>query len=115
MERAWLRVNSSPLHRGRSVPCTAIVGALAISPATQAARSCSSAIGQISETRPIWWAREADMRSEFPSKVMRTISPKGILGSMCSGSYPAGMPKVTWGSKKVAWSAAMMMSASPSM
>src|SRR5262249_44792170 len=42
--------------------------------------------GTISDTRPISWARWADMRSALPSKAMRAISPNGILGSMCTVS-----------------------------
>jgi hypothetical protein len=45
---------------------------------------------------------------------MRSTSCSGIFCSRWMGSYAAVMPYVTCGSKKVAWSAAMTKSASPS-
>ena len=86
----------------------------AMASAAQVAAAVSSAPGTTSDTRPISSARAAERRSWLPSSVMRISSPKGMRRIMESGSYTAGMPKVRCGSKKVAWSAAMRKSSSPS-
>jgi hypothetical protein len=99
----------------RTVPCTARVGCDAIASAAHRAASCSSAAGTTSETSPIWWARCADMRSWLPSSESRMISPSGMRWPITIGSKTAAWPKVVCGSKKVAVSAAMRNSTSPSM
>ena len=52
----------------------------------------SSAAGTTSETKPIWWARSADIRSWAPSSDRRMTSWKGILCIRKIGSKAAGMP-----------------------
>ena len=46
---------------------------------------------------------------------MRSTSPSGMRWAMRTDSYADTMAKDTWGSKNVAFSEQMMMSASPSM
>ena len=54
--------------------------------ASRSAAASSSSLGTTSETRPIWRAESAEIRSPLPVSDIRITSPNGIIPSIFIGS-----------------------------